>query len=192
MSIARDMQVLLEGEEARNSSDVSTRMTHLLAEVSAMRAKKQELALKKQAMAAMKQPVSAEPAPVPVSAPAPSEPKKAAVVSKAQKDAEEDAAVKVGDIFASSWGYDQTNVDFYQVVKTTAKTLTLRQIEQKVVSGEGSPSEKVVPRPNKFLLNKKPLNRRLSKYGGVKIHDYENAYPWNGNPMHQTGAGYGH
>lgn len=190
MSIANDMRILLEGEEARNSSDVATRMIHVLSEISAKTAKKQELALKKQAMAAMKQ--KAEPARASEPVAASPMPKKPAVVSKAQKDAEEDALVKVGDIFASSWGYDQTNVDFYQVVKTTAKTLTLRQIEQKVVSGQGSPSEKVVPRPNKFLLNKKPMNRRMSKYGGVKIHDSANAYPWNGNPMHQTGAGYGH
>jgi hypothetical protein len=37
--------------------------------------------------------------------------------------------IKIGDIFYNSWGYDQTNIDFYQVVKTTAKTITLRQIK---------------------------------------------------------------
>ena len=33
--------------------------------------------------------------------------------------------MKQGDIFVSSWGYDQTNVDFYEVVKVAATTVTL-------------------------------------------------------------------
>lgn len=37
--------------------------------------------------------------------------------------------IKPGDIFYNSWGYEQTNVDFYQVVSTTAKTITLRAIK---------------------------------------------------------------
>ena len=37
--------------------------------------------------------------------------------------------IKIGDIFYNSWGYDQTNIDFYQVVATTAKTITLRAIK---------------------------------------------------------------
>lgn len=31
-------------------------------------------------------------------------------------------------IFKSAWGYDQTNIDFYVVVKETAKTVTLVEI----------------------------------------------------------------
>ena len=41
--------------------------------------------------------------------------------------------IKPGDIFYNSWGYEQTNIDFYQVVKTTAKTITLRKIKSKSV-----------------------------------------------------------
>jgi hypothetical protein len=37
--------------------------------------------------------------------------------------------VSVGDVFASSWGYEQTNVGFYQVISTHGKkTLTLTVI----------------------------------------------------------------
>jgi len=35
---------------------------------------------------------------------------------------------KAGDIFSTSWGYDQTNLDFYQVVKVNAKSLVMRPI----------------------------------------------------------------
>lgn len=34
--------------------------------------------------------------------------------------------VKVGDFFVSSWGYDQTNVDFYRVVGFTASGKSVR------------------------------------------------------------------
>lgn len=31
--------------------------------------------------------------------------------------------VKAGDIFYTNWGYEQTNVEFHQVVRATAKTV---------------------------------------------------------------------
>ena len=37
--------------------------------------------------------------------------------------------IKVGDIFYHSWGYEQTNIDFYQVVAITAKTVSIREIK---------------------------------------------------------------
>lgn len=37
---------------------------------------------------------------------------------------------EVGQIFYNSWGYDQTNIDFYQLVAIKGKTLTLREISQ--------------------------------------------------------------
>lgn len=41
--------------------------------------------------------------------------------------------VEVGDIFCSSWGWDQTNVDYYKVVRTTAKSAWLVPIGQVMV-----------------------------------------------------------
>lgn len=39
------------------------------------------------------------------------------------------ASVKVGDIYYTSWGYDQTNVEFYEVVKLVGKcSVILREI----------------------------------------------------------------
>ena len=40
-----------------------------------------------------------------------------------------------GDIIYSSWGYEQTNVDFYQVIKMTAKTITVKKISQEIEEG---------------------------------------------------------
>ena len=40
--------------------------------------------------------------------------------------------MKQGDVCVSSWGYEQTTVDLYEVVKVTAKTVMLIPIERKV------------------------------------------------------------
>ena len=43
--------------------------------------------------------------------------------------------VQVGDIFSCSWGYEQTNVDFFQVVKLCGeKSVRVRQVQPKLVS----------------------------------------------------------
>lgn len=43
--------------------------------------------------------------------------------------------VKVGDLFVSSWGYEQTNVDFYQCVETKGKrTFVIRPISGKMTN----------------------------------------------------------
>jgi len=36
----------------------------------------------------------------------------------------------VGDILYKSWGYEQTNVDFYQITETKKKTITVRALQQ--------------------------------------------------------------
>lgn len=39
---------------------------------------------------------------------------------------------EIGDILYTSWGYDQTNVEFFQVVGKTAKTIKVREIRADV------------------------------------------------------------
>lgn len=40
-----------------------------------------------------------------------------------------------GDIYYTSWGYDQTNVEFFEVVRRTAGTVTLRRIAARMENG---------------------------------------------------------
>lgn len=59
--------------------------------------------------------------------------------------------VKVGDIFKSSWGYDQTNVDYYQVVKLCGKSMAeVMEIAQDREE-TGFMSGRCVPKPGAFL-----------------------------------------
>jgi hypothetical protein len=45
---------------------------------------------------------------------------------------------KVGDILHHSWGYEQTNCDFYEVVAVKGQSVGLRKIAHQQVSGGGS------------------------------------------------------
>ena len=54
--------------------------------------------------------------------------------------------VKVGDLFYDSWGYDQTQVDFYEVVGLTPSGLSVRvQKVRQVVTSSGGGTDTVAP-----------------------------------------------
>lgn len=89
---------------------------------------------------------------------------------------------KVGDIFHTSWGYDQTNVEFFQCVEVKGKYLILREIGQ---STEATcPDQwRTTPVKDSFLKPRfegddrgLPI-RRLAQQGGVKIDDVRTAWP---------------
>ena len=52
---------------------------------------------------------------------------------------------KVGDILYSSWGYDQTNIDFYKVVKVSEFSVWIQELGKKIVEITGWAHERVVP-----------------------------------------------
>lgn len=93
--------------------------------------------------------------------------------------AEMSAKVKVGDIFVDSWGYEQTNVDFYQVVaKPSPKTVIVREIA--CVTEEGSEqshgmADSVFPARDQFIG--KEMKKRIDKYGGFKTYSFSCARP---------------
>jgi len=50
--------------------------------------------------------------------------------------------VEVGDLFAAHWGYDETHVNFYRVVRVTATKAEVVPVVKSYV-GSGGPSETV-------------------------------------------------
>lgn len=97
--------------------------------------------------------------------------------------------LKEGDIMYSSWGYDQTNIDFYQVVEAGEKSVKIRKIGQKTVSS-ATTSDNVVAVPNSF--QGPPMTKIVKPGDVVSIASYANAYKWDGEPKYQTGFGFGH
>jgi hypothetical protein len=97
---------------------------------------------------------------------------------------------KVGDILYSSWGYDQTNVDFYEVVESLEKSVKLRKLQSKTVNVSMG-SDSVSAKPGRYADNK-VLLRRVSPSGSVKIDSVSRAYKWDGRPKYETSSGWGH
>lgn len=52
-------------------------------------------------------------------------------------DTRYDDGYDVGDIVSESWGYDQTNVDFYRIIRRTPSMVTLRPMGAATVEGSG-------------------------------------------------------
>ena len=78
----------------------------------------------------------------------------------------------VGDVLRCSWGYDQTNVDYYQVVGMSGKaTVVLREIEQKRKE-TGYMSGTTSPRKGRFAGP--PFKKRAIK-GSVKLSSHKHA-----------------
>lgn len=69
---------------------------------------------------------------------------------KEKKTAVNIAGFVVGDILYSSWGYDQTNIDFYQVIKVTEKTITVKEISYNLEQAESMSGYKK-PIKNSFV-----------------------------------------
>ncbi len=89
-------------------------------------------------------------------------------------------APKVGDIWDSSWGYDETNVDFYKVVKVSEFSVWFQAIGA-TSSDETGMSRKKMPNPDDE--RGKVFRRKLRKGGysyGAEISSFEWATPWNG------------
>jgi len=94
------------------------------------------------------------------------------------KEASANHGVKVGDVFRSSWGYDQTNVDYYQVVAVGNKTATFCKIAQ-LSESDGFLQGNCVPATNQFIG--KPFKKLIQKSSTessayIKIYSFANAY----------------
>ena len=62
--------------------------------------------------------------------------------------------VKVGDIFIFSWGYEQTNVNYFQVVSLKgSKQVIIKEISYEITKITGYESYKVKPIKDGFLEN---------------------------------------
>lgn len=95
-------------------------------------------------------------------------------------------SVKIGDIFYTSWGYDQTNIDFYQVTGVSGSMVTVHQIAGSITGYDSSMSGDKVAAPGEFLERAEPIRKRVQDGGSgepfLKISSFEYAYPWDGRP----------
>jgi hypothetical protein len=126
------------------------------------------------------------------------------------------ATVKIGDVFSRSWGYDQTNVDYYEIVSVskTGKTAKARRLKTATVESAGH-SDRVTAATGPDRFDDRPSCTRCSnRHPGeagwdghaftdlytwqartdqVTVTTYgDHAYRWDGQPDYQTASGWGH
>jgi len=95
--------------------------------------------------------------------------------------------INKGDILYSAWGYDQTNIYFYKIVKRTEKTVWLQRIKTKHIKSAGFMREYVIPDTTNKIDS--IIQRRISYYQDeilIRITSYMYAYLWDGKEKVQT------
>jgi hypothetical protein len=86
---------------------------------------------------------------------------------------------QVGQLLYDSWGYDQTNIDFYQVIEVKNKSVVIQPIEGKMVPSQGysSMAGLTAPVANSFY--------------GDPIRKNVNAWVSSGNPSYYLRSDHG-
>lgn len=107
-----------------------------------------------------------------------------------------DHGLKVGDILNNSWGYDQTNVDFFEVVRVTKRCVWIRQLTSSIAETTEWMQGTRVPNPGSYDKHyteewgeggKKCVVNVSEKFGpSVNALGYRKfgwARPWDGTPQ---------
>lgn len=103
--------------------------------------------------------------------------RRASAKAKSDRLAERKAWVpdyKPGDILYTSWGYEQTNVDFYEVTAVRGKHVELRQLAQAKVRTDMDQG-RCVPQSGSYIGQ--PF-RRLAQRDGIRITSFAYAHRW--------------
>lgn len=107
---------------------------------------------------------------------------------KQAKKARPVPTMNVGDVLSTSWGYEQTNVEFYQVIERNKKTgITIQEISSKKIDDTSWCSANVKPIKDSFIGE--PLKKRIGSYG-VKIHSSATATLTTWDSSHHRSWGY--
>lgn len=115
--------------------------------------------------------------------------------------------VKVGDLFVSSWGYEQTNVDFFQVVALVgARSVRVREVHPQMVSEAGIPGmsadrsyklpeagEMLPPVRSSIFVKDQERGDLKRLYIGAdgkatrfRVADYADAHPYHGEKLYES------
>ena len=96
-----------------------------------------------------------------------------------------------GAVWVSSWGYEQTNVDFYVVTRSTKKSVWFCRIQKKVAIKTDEKGDEDwmrggsgLPRPGDIAGEE--FRKIRNSEPCVGMSRYEFAYPWDGSPQSET------
>lgn len=95
-------------------------------------------------------------------------------------------------ILSATWGYEQTNVDFYKVLHYYPESGRVRLVQvqtfENPLHGDASTMQyTATPRPEQEIG--KPFIRKAKQFGEdvyIRITSYKHAKRWHGKPVHGT------
>lgn len=96
-----------------------------------------------------------------------------------KKKALENNPFQVGDLMYDSWGYEQTNIDFYQVIEVKNKSVVIQPIKGKMVPSQGYSSMAGLTAPVKDSFCGEPIKKNVT------------AWVSNGNPNYYLKSKHG-
>lgn len=91
--------------------------------------------------------------------------------------------LNTGDVLSYQWGYEQTNVEFFQVVGKTAKSVKIRKISKTKAESADWATAKVMPNLNNFVSDQ--IQSKRVKKDFVSM-EYGVARKWDGIPELET------
>lgn len=92
--------------------------------------------------------------------------------------------LQIGHILVCSWGWEQTNIDYYQVTALKgARSVELRKIG-KVSDEDAWCQGTCTPRADNFTGE--AFTKRVDEHNGVKLNSYSWARLWEGKPQRWT------
>lgn len=107
------------------------------------------------------------------------------IASESQNEAEKAArrkersaptTLKVGDVLVASWGYEQTNVDFYEVVAVRGSVVEIREIDQER-QATGDMTGTCMPKRGEYVGG--VIRKRPNAANAIKV-SCATAVPWDG------------
>jgi hypothetical protein len=107
--------------------------------------------------------------------------RRAQMMAELKADRSKPHALTVGTILVCSWGYDQTNIDYYQVTRVIGPhSVEIRQIRAKSGPEQGFMTAYCTPDRDNF--KGEPMVKRSNSTNSVCIASYASASPWDGKP----------
>ena len=99
---------------------------------------------------------------------------------KVQRQAEKKSfqhTLKVGDILYTCWGYEQTNIEFFQVTKLIGhKSVEIVEIAE-ISETTGYLTGNTAPLPNDFVVDAEPMVKRVREGNCIRMSSFSTASP---------------
>lgn len=124
----------------------------------------------------------------------------AATRKKEKKEVEYNHSLRVGDVLEASWGYEQTNVDFFLVVKASASCVWVKECTLPLVRDE---AVSIMARNARYDISKPTIKEysqfvdqingsrfKVHKYSPtndcINIKDYISAHKYSGETVYES------